>query len=103
MFPKQTRVQNRALLDLYHDMPCCVCGVSPCDPSHIKTRGSGGPDEPWNILPKCRTHHREWGQWGWKKFLKAYPIVWMRMKFMGWKEIEGKLWHPKILKSPSQD
>lgn len=26
-------------------------------PHHIKTRGSGGDDSPWNMVPLCDDHH----------------------------------------------
>lgn len=38
--------------------PCRVCGAAPPnDPAHIVSRGQGGPDLAWNILPLCRTDH----------------------------------------------
>lgn len=43
------------------ELPCIVCGAPPPSTvSHIKTRGSGGGDDAWNIVPKCGTCHREW-------------------------------------------
>jgi hypothetical protein len=36
-------------------LPCCVCGDSPCDPHHLKSRGAGGTDR--DTVPLCRTHH----------------------------------------------
>jgi len=29
------------------------------DPHHIKTKGSGGDDEPKNLITLCRKHHNE--------------------------------------------
>ena len=70
MLQKQKRVVDPILLETYYKSPCIICGRCPSDPSHIKTKGSGGHDLPYNIVPKCRMHHIEWGQIGWKKFFK---------------------------------
>ncbi len=92
-FPKQIRKTDPALLESIRRMPCAICGQAPMsDPSHIRTRGSGGPDEPWNVFPKCRKHHIEWGG-SWSSFLKKYPLFMWRLQKAGW-VIEGdRLWH----------
>lgn len=54
---------------------CAICGGRPADPHHINTRGSGGPDESWNIMRLCRLHHRQFHDWGWHKFCLTYPRV----------------------------
>lgn len=54
--PKPHRVVDSEALELYHlEHPLCeICGAQakPC-PHHIKTRGAGGPDEPWNLVSLC--------------------------------------------------
>lgn len=51
----------------YHahlESACIVCGhagdsFNPIEIDHIKTRGSGGSDESFNVWTLCRTHHVE--------------------------------------------
>lgn len=38
---------------------CVVCSAQATDMHHIKTRKSGGSDDPWNLMPLCRMHHQE--------------------------------------------
>lgn len=38
-------------------LPCIVCGRSPSEPAHAKSRGAGGTSE--HLLPMCHRHHRE--------------------------------------------
>jgi hypothetical protein len=40
---------------------------------HIKHRGSGGSDGPWNRLGLCRAHHTEIHAIGVEAFIKKYP------------------------------
>ena len=97
MFPKKKRKQNASLLESIRLLPCCICGNHPVDASHIKTRGSGGPDEYFNVVPKCRTHHQEWGQYGWKKFCERYKIMKYVLSNRGWKvDRWGELYHDKL-------
>lgn len=65
-------------------MNCCVCGKSPCDVAHIKTRGSGGSDEPFNLAPLCRRHHSESHQLGWHLFCEKYPVMIAVFRRRGW-------------------
>ncbi len=96
-FPKKIRIEDRQLLDTYHVMRCMVCSKAPpCDPSHIKTKGSGGPDTKWNVVPMCRIHHTEWGTLGYTHFTNRYPGFGFTLKCMGWAMVNGKLWHPKL-------
>lgn len=45
--------------ELYiESLPCLVCGRWPVDPAHIKHRSTGGDDRN-NLVPLCRTHHKE--------------------------------------------
>ena len=96
MFQKRKRVENGYLMDLIIKAPCCICGRGNCDPSHVKTRASGGPDVEWNIFPMCRFHHTEWGQIGWKKFLMRYPIFKFKLRLKGWDTEGDRLTHPSL-------
>ena len=62
-------------------MPCAVSHVcaGDIDPSHIQSRGAGGPDTVGNVIPLCRNLHNEWHRVGarpfyikWKPLIRAY-------------------------------
>ena len=101
--PKPERLEDPALLELVRHQPCIIpdCGAVPCDPSHIRSRGAGGPDTSWNVVPMCRPHHTEWHAVGITKFISKYPRFFGRLLILGWhlEEQEGRwrLWHPKML------
>lgn len=60
MFPKKIRTEDRALLDSYFNKPCACCGDQLTTVAHhIKSKGSGGPDEAWNLIALCTIHHTE--------------------------------------------
>lgn len=65
--------------------PCEVCGKTPTDISHIKSRGSGGSMDDWNLLSLCRQHHAEQHRIGWMGFLTMYPKIEKEIKIKGWK------------------
>lgn len=85
MFQKQIVKRDRELLDSYHDKRCIVCGRTGCDPAHIKSSKSGGPDEAWNLAPLCRIHHTESHKIGWFMFAKKYNKVYNYLLSLGWK------------------
>lgn len=84
MFSKTKRIQNRKFLDYIKELPCCVCGAWPSDPSHIRSKGAGGPDEFFNVVPKCRKCHTEYHQYGITKFIEKYPIFKKVLRERGW-------------------
>ena len=97
MIPKPKRITNRKLLDEIKTRPCCVCGsTKDVDPSHIKTKGSGGPDSEVNCQPMCRHCHIEWGQVGQTRFRQRHPHFEQMLYNLGWRELNGKLWHPDL-------
>jgi hypothetical protein len=61
MYSKPKRVKSKSNLSLIKTLPCMICGQSPVDPDHWKTRGAGGGDELENLSPLCRWHHIEKG------------------------------------------
>ena len=100
-YPKHRRTEDRALLDTVKKMRCCVCGRAPgtaveTTPSHIKTRGSGGGDEYWNVVPKCVTCHIEWGKLGPGQFMRKHPVFRAILQWLGWHWDGQHLWHPKM-------
>lgn len=56
-------------------MRCECCGNWSAAPHHIRTRGSGGDDDPRNLLALCTTHHNEIHQLGNREFSERYPVV----------------------------
>jgi len=74
-------------------LPCMACGCHGVDLHHIKSRGSGGKDTTWNLIPLCRNHHNEYHFRGWSKFLIRYQNVFDYLSELGWKIINGKLIH----------
>jgi len=56
---KPKRIKDRAFLDSFKDMRCLVCGRTGPVGHHVKSKGSGGSDEPSNLMPLCVIHHRE--------------------------------------------
>lgn len=98
MFPKPSRKKDRELLDRVAAMPCAVCGNSRLlnDPSHIRSRGAGGPDTDWNVVAMCRRHHTEWHAIGYLTFLDSYPSFRQCLLAMGWSITGSGLWHQKL-------
>lgn len=69
-------------------MSCLVCNRSPVDRCHIKTRGSGGSNDDWNLVTMCRVHHTESHQLGWFRFAEKYPIVGKELRRKGWEFVD---------------
>jgi 5-methylcytosine-specific restriction endonuclease McrA len=68
-------LKSKENLKLIRNSKCTVCKVVPCDPHHVKTRGSGGGDELSNLMPLCREHHIEIHKIGNSKMCEKYPSV----------------------------
>lgn len=84
MNPKPQRKVDREALDTEKEKPCAVCGRGPSDPAHIKTRGSGGPDADFNVMPLCRLHHIEQGKRGLVSMSEKYPEFLEALRTRGW-------------------
>lgn len=98
---KQKRVKDRDLLDEIKKRPCIVCGThgsdrNPIDPSHIRSRGAGGPDEEWNVVPKCRSCHIAWGRLGANTFCDRNPRFKAHLESLGWYWNGPRMSHPKL-------
>jgi predicted restriction endonuclease len=65
-------------------MKCLVCHRTDVDRCHIKTKGSGGSDEPFNIMSLCRLHHALQHQIGIVTFIEKYPAVLKDVQSKGW-------------------
>ena len=76
----------------YIDMLGCVlCNCKPSACHHIKTRGSGGRDEWWNIVPLCGAHHSECHTLGDVEFMRRYGEYSEILEARGWEVLRGKL------------
>lgn len=58
--------------DLIRQMSCLVCGRSPVDPHHTKSRGSGGDKA--SLIPLCRRCHSLGHTMGWPSFEARFEI-----------------------------
>lgn len=65
-------------------MPCLVCGFTPVDVAHVRSKGAGGGEEAWNLMPLCRMHHREQHSMGFETFLDRYQLVKSHLQKLGW-------------------
>ena len=59
MFSKPERVIDKAYLAWVREMSCLACNKYPSEPHHLQSRGAGGGDDHWNVIPTCREHHTE--------------------------------------------
>lgn len=63
---------------------CLVCQRANPDRAHVKTRGSGGGDQEWNIMDLCRVHHTEQHKIGIITFAEKYKTVKGYLEKSGW-------------------
>jgi hypothetical protein len=73
---------------------CAACWGSADDLHHIVSRGAGGTDEEWNLLPLCRRCHVDYGQLGWFLFVTRYPHTCkavMRAREMAGRPVESRV------------
>lgn len=60
MYPKPKRIRNRKALEAARRDRCEVCGNRwGLQIHHIKSRGSGGHDEPQNLICLCVACHNQ--------------------------------------------
>lgn len=74
-------------------MKCLVCGSPHVDVAHVKTRGSGGNDNLWNLMPLCRRDHSLQHSMGIISFSQKYISVSTYLQDNGWDLVNGKLLH----------
>ena len=58
--------------------PCLACFINYSEENclhHVKTRGAGGCDSEFNLMPLCQTHHNEVHYIGLNKFADYYEDV----------------------------
>jgi hypothetical protein len=63
---------------------CLICNSVNVDKCHIKTKGSGGSNEEFNIIYLCRVHHQEQHKTGIVTFVEKYQQVKDEIEAKGW-------------------
>lgn len=63
---------------------CTVTGQPNPDLHHIKSRGAGGTDDAWNMIPLSRDLHRECHSTGLYGFSRKYTDVFKWLLDHGW-------------------
>lgn len=82
---KPKREVNLELLKAYLDKPCFICGLLPSVAHHLKSKGSGGPDKIWNLIPLCKKHHTEIHKIGFvEMFFTRHPGLMPKLNKVGW-------------------
>ncbi len=102
MIKKRRRIVDRKLCRKIASEPCVISGEK-AECCHIWSRGAGGPDEAWNMLPLAPRYHREQHQIGWIAFLFRYGIVRFHLRTMGWSWDQGRLSHPDKKRQAYED
>lgn len=72
---------------------CSACGRNgPNDIDHIKSRGSGGTDDEFNLWVLCRGCHQDKHHYGLNALLQCYPhlIDILESKGWDWDSYKGK-------------
>ncbi len=91
-FGKTQRKVDKKLLAEVRQRPCVICNSKDnVDAAHIQSRGSGGPDEEFNLLSFCRAHHCIQHQLGFLKLIEKYPKLAKELDLKGWHIKSGKL------------
>ena len=85
------RIVDEELCKIYRQLPCLICGTrhEVCG-HHIKSKGSGGDDARYNLMPLCFNHHTEIHMIGLTKFCKRYASAKWHILDNGWKYCDVK-------------
>lgn len=72
---KNKRTKSKKNLRFIKSLPCFICGATPADPDHFRSRGAGGGDDLSNLNALCRTDHIKRHAMGIKTFWSKYSVV----------------------------
>ena len=72
---------------------CLVCPSFNADLHHVKSRGSGGGDEPYNLARLCREHHTEIHFIGLTTFANKYDDFKKWLLLNKWELVNNKWKH----------
>lgn len=81
---KTYRIVDTMAKDAAKAMPCVVCARFESDPHHLVSRGAGGDDVEWNLLPLCRICHTAIHKAGLTTFSNKHPQVKAWLIEKGW-------------------
>lgn len=86
---KKKRVRDEKFLQAIRSISCLACGRSPqSDAHHVRSKGAGGGDDFWNVIPLCCDHHTlgpdAWHRVGVQEFLKRFPHIKDHLVLLGW-------------------
>jgi len=74
-----------SILDTIRAKPCAACGhPPPSDPDHIRTRGAGGTNALYNLMPLCRQCHTIRHASGYNRLIELYPTLKNKLSKKGW-------------------
>ena len=96
---KKKRTHDPSYLDEVRSKLCFACGKpGPNEAHHVLTRGAGGGDDWWNLIPLCSDHHtlgpKAWHNIGPISFLNEFPHVEDVLISWGWKIGPQKIYRP---------
>lgn len=80
-------------------LPCLACSKhGPSEAHHVKSRGAGGRDDYFNVIPLCNQHHTagkdSWHTLGAISFIHRFPWVMSYLVQLGWQVHNEKLIPP---------
>lgn len=97
--PKSKTDKDRDFLEAIRALQCLGCGAQPPnDAHHIKTRGSGGGDDHWNLMPLCRNCHTHVHKIGLVNFLGLHPHIEDYLTALGWQWSYNKFTYSDAIK-----
>lgn len=82
---KKIRDRDEKFLEAMRELPCLGCGsIGPSEIHHLRSRGSGGDDSAWNVVPLDRKCHQKIHSLGLSTFLESHNALKDWMLSMGW-------------------
>ena len=80
---------NKNLMKSYQGLPCVCCGTTRGTVAHhVKSRGSGGSDEPHNLMVLCDSTHKLIHQHGLSYVVIMHPTIKAWLIENGWEKCE---------------
>jgi 5-methylcytosine-specific restriction endonuclease McrA len=83
MIPKPKRFKDKKYLEKVRQLPCLICGKS-SEAHHLHSRGAGGGDYKWNVVPLCRREHNAIHKMGINAFADKHPEFRFWLDAHGW-------------------
>lgn len=85
------RLVDNNLCKSYRGLPCAACGdIYGTVGHHIKSKGAGGDDADYNLIPLCFIHHRLIHDKSINEFVIKFPHIADILKEKGWEYFNGK-------------